>query len=190
MLYLIIMAIFVLFAAARLVAHLVDNGSMAYLLATPVSRIKVATTQAAVLLSGVWVIALGSTVGGLVGAHWLDNQSSIAPGAFVRMNVVGALVFSVVAGYAFVLSCTAKDERTALGISALLTILLYVIHTIGELAPRWSWLNALSLFTAFNPQNILQGHGHFVTDSLGLAAGTMVLFVIAVVGFARRQLSL
>jgi ABC-2 type transport system permease protein len=190
LLYLIIMAIFVMFAATKLMAHLIDNGSMAYLLATPVSRVKVAVTQAAVLLSGVWAIALASTVGGLIGAHWFVHHSGIATGAFVRMNAVGALLFSVVAGYAFVMSCLARDERSALGFSALFTLLFYVLHTVADLTPHFAWLNHLSLFTAFNPQNLMQGHGQFALDAVGLAAAAVVLFGIAVAGFARRQLTL
>lgn len=190
LLYLVIMAIYVIFGATKLVAHLVDNGSMAYLLATPVSRTQIAITQGLVLLSGVWLIALCSTVGGLLGAHWFVQHAGIETRFFVQMNLVGALMFSVVAGYAFALSCMARDERSSLTLSALLTILFYAVHTIGELTASWAWLNHLSLFTAFNPQNLMQGHGHFVVDVAGLAAAAVLLFGIAVLGFARRQLAL
>jgi len=190
LLYLVIMAIYVLFGATKLVAHLVDNGSMAYLLSTPVSRARVATTQAVVLVSGVWMIALCSMVGGLLGAHWFAHHAGINTGFFVQMNLVGALVFSVVAGYAFGFSCLARYERSALGLSALLTILFYVVHTIGDLTPRFAWINHLSLFTAFNPQNLIQGHGHLAIDTIGLAAATVIVFGIGIIGFVRRQLPL
>lgn len=190
LLYLIIMGIYVIFVATKLIAHMVDNGSMAYLLATPVSRTKVAITQAAVLVSGVLIIGLVSTVGALLGVHWFVQHSGMNEMCFVQMNIVGALLFCVVSGYCFLFSCLVRDERSALGLSALLTILFYGLHTIGDLSTKLNWMNYLSLFTVFDPQNLIHGHGHFVADSVSLAIATVVLFGVAIIGFRRRQLPL
>ncbi len=190
LLYLIIMGIYAIFVATKLIAHLVDNGSMAYLLATPLSRVKVATTQAAVLISGVFVIGFVSTVGALLGVHWFVNHPDMNATYFVQMNIVGVLLFCVVSAYCFLFSCLVRDERTALGLSALLTILFYGLHMVGDLSTKLNWMNHLSLFTVFDPQNLIHGHGHFVIDSVSLVAVTVVLLGVAIVGFRRRELPL
>lgn len=190
LLYLVILAIYVLFGASRLVAHLIDNGSMAYLLATPVSRAKVAVTQAAVLVVGIFVIGLCTTVSGLVGAHWFIHNAGLNALFFVQLNTVGVLLFCVIGGYAFAFSCLAGDERSALGLAALLTIGFYVLHTVGQLTPRLAWVNHLSLFTAFNAQALMHGNGMFAVNALSLAGASVLLFGIGVAGFSRRQLPL
>ncbi len=190
LLYLIIMAIYAIFVATKLISHLVDNGSMAYLLASPVSRAKVAATQAVVLLFGVLIIGSVSTVGALLGARWFVHNAGMNAGYFIQMNIVGALLFCVVSGYCFLFSCLARDERTALGLSTLLTILFYVLHMVGNLSNQFDWMNHLSLFTVFDPQNLIHGQGHFGVDSISLAATAIVLFGVAIAGFRKRQLAL
>ena len=190
LLYLIILAIYAILTGTRLMAHLVDNGFMGYLLATPVSRRRIASTQALVLLGGVFLIAAATTGGGLLGAHWFAPHAHIAPGPFVEMNLVGMLVFAVVAAYSFVFSALAPDERTAIGLSTTVTLLFYSLHVVGDLSTRLRWAANLSLFTLFNPPALMGGHGPILTDSLWLVAATITLLGLAVAGFQRRQLSL
>ena len=108
----------------------------------------------------------------------------------MQLNVVGTLLFCAVSGYCFLFSCFARDERTALGLSATLTVLFYGLHAVGTLSQRFSWMSRLSLFTVFNPQNLMHGHGHFAAASMSLAALTVALFGVAIAVFRRRQLAL
>ncbi len=190
LLYLLIMGIYAVFTATKLMAHLVDNGSMAYLLATPVSRTRVAVTQGLVLIAGILVVGLAATAGALLGAHWFAPHEALAAGPFVALNLVGALLFAVVAAYSFLLSCVAPDERTALTLSAVVTLLFYGMHVMGDLSPQLRWLAHLSLFGVFNAQQLIHGRGPVLLDSLGLLAATVVLLAVAALLFRRRQLSL
>ena len=190
LLYVIIFAIYAIFTGTKVMAHLIDNGSMAYLLATPVSRRKVAWTQAMVLLCGVAVIATVTTGGGLLGAAWFAPHAHIAAGAFIRLNLVGMLLFAVVAAYTFLLSALAPDERTALSLSTVVTLVFYGLHVVGDLSSRLHWAAYLSLFAVFNPPELIAGHGPVLTDTLALAAATAILLIVAVAGFQRRQLAL
>jgi ABC-2 type transport system permease protein len=188
--YLLILAIYVLVTGTRLMAHLVDNGSMAYLLATPVSRRRIAAAQALVLLCGVVIIAGATTAGGLLGAHWFAAHEHLPAWSFVKLNLVGMLVFMVVASYAFLFSALAADERSAMGLSAVLTLAFYGLHVLGDLSTRLAWVAHLSLFNVFNAQSLLAGRGHVLVDAVALAGAALVLLGGAVSGFERRQLSL
>lgn len=190
LLYLLIMGVYAVFAASKVMAHLIDNGSMAYLLASPVSRTRVAVTQGAVLLSGVLVIGAVTAAGGLLGAHWFAPHAALPVGAFLALNLVGTLLFAVVGAYSFLLSCIAPDERTALGLSAVVTLLFYGLHVVGDLSARVGWLAHLSLFTVFSSQSLIHGHGPVLADALGLGAAAVALVAVGAVLFRRRQLSM
>ena len=61
---------------------------------------------------------------------------------------------------------------------------------VGDISPRVRWAAHRSLFSVFNAQALVAGHGHVLADSLWLAAATVGLFALAVAGFQRRQLAL
>lgn len=190
LLYLLILAVYAIFTGTRLMAHLIDTRVMGYLLATPVSRRRVACTQALVLLTGVLAIGAVTTAGGLLGAAWLAPHAKIAFWPFVRLNLVGTLVFEVVAAYSFLFSALAPDERVAMSLSAFVTLVLYGLHVVADLGSRAAWAAHLSLFTVFNAPQLIAGHGPVLADVIGLAAASILLVAAAVLGFERRQLIL
>lgn len=190
MIYVIILTIYTVMTATKLMAHLVENGSMAYLLATPVSRIKVAITQSVVLAVGICVIGLFSTLGGILGVRLLVPAGGLDTRFFVEMNVVGALLFLLIGAYSFLFSCIARDERQALSMSAVLTLIFYALHTGGTISDKFAWLNNLSVFTAFNASELIHGTAPFATTVAALSVSSIVLFAIAILGFRKRQMSL
>nr|NNM91225.1 ABC transporter permease subunit [Bacilli bacterium] len=190
LLYLIIMGIYAIFAATKLVAHLVDTGALSYVLAMPVSRVKIAITQAGVLLSGVLIIAFVTTAGGLLFVAWWVPHAGMSSWYFVQMNILGTLLFTLISGYCFLFSCWLRDERSALGLSALLTLLFYGLRVIGDLTSKFSFVTRWSVFSLFDPQKLMHGQGNFIGNSLFLAVGTLLLYSVAIVIFRRRQFSL
>ena len=69
LLFIIILTIFCVTVATHLIARHVDKGAMAYLLATPVSRVQIAIHKL-VLILGLLIIVSVTYVAGLVGAEW------------------------------------------------------------------------------------------------------------------------
>lgn len=190
LIYLLIMAVYAISTATKLVARLVDKGSMAYLLATPVSRVKVTMTNGVTLLFGLLVISLFSTVGGIAGSHWFIAHPDLNTGTFLQMNLVGFLLFAVIAAYSFFFSCIFNDEKRALGASALLTLVFYALDMVGKLSSQVGWMKHLSVFETFQPQSILHGDVHVLPIALGLAASVVIIFGLSVYVFRRRELPL
>ncbi|MED2647918.1 ABC transporter permease subunit, partial [Bacillus thuringiensis] len=77
LLFIIILTIFCVTVATHLIARHVDKGAMAYLLATPVSRVQIAITQATVLILGLLIIVSVTYVAGLVGAEWFLQDNNL-----------------------------------------------------------------------------------------------------------------
>ena len=190
LIFIIIMAVYTLATASKLMARLVDRGPMAYLLASPVSRVRIACTQAIVLLVGLFTIGAFTTIGGLIGAAWIVKNAHLDTGRFVQLNLIGCLLFAVIAGYSFLCSCAVNDEKKALGTSAVLTLVLYGLNMVGKLSDKVAWMKDLSLFTTFDPQGILHAHVHVLGTALGLAASAVILFAAGVLVFRGRELPL
>ncbi|MFP3442884.1 hypothetical protein R0K18_34630, partial [Pantoea sp. SIMBA_133] len=63
----------------------------------------------------------------------------------------------VISGYSFLFSCLLNDERQALGISGLLTIVFYGMDLVGKMSEKLDWMVHLSLFSTFRPVEIARG---------------------------------
>jgi ABC-2 type transport system permease protein len=188
--YIVILSIYVITTSTRLMAHPIDRGWMSCLLSTPVSRVQVALTQTAVLILGVVLVVALTTVAGILGVHWLAPDAPFDVRRFVEMNAVAGLMFLTVGGYGFALSCVCPDERTAVGISAALTVVFFATKTVSALDDHVSWMKYLSLFTAFDPQGITHGHAHLSVVCPALIAAAALLFAFAALAFRRRQMAL
>ncbi|WIY59652.1 ABC transporter permease subunit [Bacillus arachidis] len=190
MLFIIILTVFSVTVATHLIAHYVDKGAMAYLLATPVSRVKIAITQAVVLILGLLIITLATYGAGVLGAEWFLKDNNLNQELFFKMNLVGGLVFLVVSAYSFLFSCLCNDERKALSYSASLTILFYVLNMVGKLSDKLEWMRNISLFSLFRPEEIVAGTYNIWPVSIGLTCGAICIFAVAIVLFKKRDLPL
>lgn len=193
LLYIIIVGIYAITAGVRLLAHMVDTGSMAYLLATPVSRVRILVTEFVVLLLGLFLIGCLTTVAGLLGVHLFVSDTGMEAGHFtvdfIRLNIVGTLLFAVVGAYTFLFATLAPDERTAASLASGITLIFYALNLLGTLADKFAWMRHLSLFTAFNAQQLMHGKGDFTVIAVGLIVATFCIAGTAVWTFSRRQFS-
>ncbi|MBK4742214.1 ABC transporter permease subunit [Bacillus cereus] len=190
LLFIIILTIFCVTVATHLIARHVDKGAMAYMLATPVSRVQIAITQAAVLILGLLIIVSVTYVAGLVGAEWFLQDNNLNKELFLKINVVGGLIFLVVSAYSFFFSCICNDERKALSYSASLTILFFLLDMVRKLSDKLEWMKNLSLFTLFRPKEIAEGSYNIWPVSIGLTAVALCIFIVAIVVFRKRDLPL
>lgn len=191
LLLVLIVAIFCILFSTELMAKLVDQGAMAYLLAAPTTRGKVALTQAAVLVSGLVTIMAVTTLCGFAGyALFIGDLSAFHGAAYLRMNVAAFLLFFAVSGIAFLVSSLANDEKKALGISAVLTFGFFSLDFIGKLSERIDWLRSLSYFSLYDPSGIIVGEAHIGLAWSILAAIGVVAFAAGIVLFRRRDLPL
>ncbi len=177
--------------STQLMAKLVDQGAMAYLLATPTTRGKVAFTQGCVLVSGLVLIIAVTTIAGFVGNSWfLGGEYPFDMGKFVLLNVSALLLFFAVGGIAFLVSAVSNDEKRALGIAGGITFGFFSLDLLGKISESVDWMRSLSIFALYRPSEIVSG-------SEGVLQSFIVLFVIgaaafglAIALFRRRDLPL
>ena len=108
---------------------------------------------------------------------------------FLKINVVGGLIFLVISAYSFFFSCICNDERKALSYSASLTILFFVLDMVGKLSDKLEWMKNLSLFTLFRPKEIAEG-SYNIYGKYRFNYCSALYFIVAIVVFRKRDLPL
>ncbi|MFJ8262790.1 ABC transporter permease subunit [Rummeliibacillus sp. NPDC094406] len=187
----IILTIFCVMLPTQLMAKLVDQGSMAYLLATPTTRGKIAFTQASVLLTGVFLIMLITTISGFVGyGIFMKGENSFHAIKFIQLNIATLFLFIAVGGISFLISCLANDEKKALGISGVIAFGFFSLDMIGKISDKVEWLRNITIYSLFRPSEIVSGSADIVQTSIILCFIGILTAGIGILIFRKRNLPL
>lgn len=188
--FIMFLMIYCVVVANGLMSHLVDRGSMAYLLATPVSRRRIALTQAGVLIVNLFLISSLTSVAGLALAPVLVNDAKLDTSAFLQINLLGFLLFFVISGYAFLFSCLLNDSKHTLAASGLLSVFFFIAQLVANMSGEMEWLRGLTVLSVFEPIPIATSSYDVLPAALGLGAAGLVLYGAAVWIFSKRDLPL
>lgn len=188
-LLLVMPMIFEILAANRLVARLVDTGSMAYLLASPNGRGRVVRTQMSVLLTFVLLLAMFYTGVGLACSQVMFPGELDIPG-FLRINLGAFLLHFAISGVCFFASCITNETRHSLLIGAGLSVLFYLIQMLANMGGDLEPLKYFTLFTLFDCTGLTAGDSAALWMLLPLAAIGLVLYSGGCLLFQKRDLPL
>ena len=181
--------IYCVIAANRMIAKHVDSGSMSYLLTTPNSRVKVATTQAvylAVSLAAIMVADIALAI--LMCESMFPGMLEIGP--FLALNWVTYLAMLVVSGIGFFSSCLFNETRLSLSVGAGLPILFLIFNMISGLSDKIAWLRYLTVFTFVDVDRTLSDTSYIVPVTFILLAISSALYVSAIRVFNRKSLAI
>ncbi|MCD9024736.1 ABC transporter permease subunit [Cohnella silvisoli] len=187
----LILSIVCVQVSTQLMAKLVDQGSMAYLLSSPTTRGKVAFTQASVLTTGLFLIMAVTTIAGFAGNAWfLGDGYVFDTSKFIQMNVAAFLLFFAVGGVSFLVSSLSNDEKKALSISGLITFGFFSLDLVGKFSEKIDWVRNISIFSLYKPGEIINGNADLAVPFLILAVIGLVSISLAIVLFRKRDLLL
>lgn len=86
--------IFSIILSNKLVVKYVDNGSMAYLLATPISRSKIIRTQTIVAIGSLTLLLTASTIIGLIYSELtFPGELTISSYLYLNIGLLGAFIY-------------------------------------------------------------------------------------------------
>lgn len=188
--YMIFMIAYTLIAANSLMARLVDRGSMACYLSTPVSRTKIAITQGSIIVFGQFIMAFLLTGLSVITARAMFGGEALELAPFIKLNFLGFMLFFVVGAFSFLFSCLFNDEKFSISCSAGLTVAFYAMNALGNMSEDLSWLNKLSIFNAFNPAKIVSGSVEVLYPAISFAVVGILLYSLALIIFNKRDLPL
>ena len=173
--------------ADRMIAKYVDNGSMAFLLSTPNSRIKIALTQAVFLLSSLLLlIGFVALIGIVVSQALFPNELDIP--RFITLNLGAVLLYSALSGIGFFTSCLFNESKYSLAWGGGILVAFLLIQMLASTDEQLSNLKYLSLITLFDPNEIIAGGGNVQSALLALGSIALVLYSSGVYIFSKKDL--
>ncbi len=183
----IIPLIFVIMAATRLVVSHTDRGSMAQLLAAPVTRSSLMLTQAAgLLISTVALIGIAAGSGILYSMIMFPGRLDMREYLFLNLGLL-ALQYAV-AGLCFLSSCIFSETKNSLILSAGIPLLAYLIKMLANMGGDLGRLKYFTYYSLYDTSSIINDEHSAGMKLLVLFAAGCVFFLLAIKIFCRRDL--
>jgi ABC-2 type transport system permease protein len=187
-LILLLPMIYAIVVANRSIASHVDKGSMAYLLSTPNTRVKIARTQALYLLVSITALLIIVTLVG-IGMCEIMFPGELDVKGFVLLNLGALLLYYALTGIGFFASSFFNDTKNSLALGAGLPVAFLLLQMISDVGETTDFLKYFSLFTLFDPAKITSGEG-YVLSFIMLAAIAVVMYSAGILVFKKRDLPL
>lgn len=170
----------------RMVVRAVDRGSLSYVLASPVSRLRIAITFVMVVLT-----ALATTLA-LILAVQTTTAEALFPGELDYAELLRAsagllCLWVFMAGLCFASACSFHDARTALwagGGACLAMFLMQMVTQVGKGLEPLQDVNPVSLF---DPYALAAASVDATWHAAILAVGGLALFALGTAVFCRRD---
>jgi len=166
----------------RMLASTIDNGSMAYIVATPNSRKKIAITQALFSIISITLLAIVVTAFSVLIAISL-HPGELEIGKFLLLNLYALLMYYAIGGIGFFASSISSESKTSLGIGIGVPVGFVVIQMLGNIDPDTSWIGNFSLYKLFAPEKVASlnwfiflGMGVFLILGIALYLGGIYYF--------------
>lgn len=175
--------------ANNLVAKLVDKGSMAYLLTSTNTRLKVIITQFVYMtLSLLFLFGVTFTVAVLMAVIIFPGNLDIM--AYLQLNMVTFSGVFVTASIAFLFSCLFNESRIATAASSGMAGLFIVTHMVAGLGESTEFLKYLSVFTLVDVDKSINDGGYALLTSLVLILIGLIIGSLGTIIFNKRSLTI
>jgi len=180
--------VFTIILANKLVVGYVDRGTMAYLLATPNKRVKIALTQALFLWVSIGLLITYAAVAIIISSA-IMHPGALDIGKFILMNLVIYMLHIAISGICFFASCISNDTKRYFTIGAGIPIVFYLIQMLANMGGKLENLKYFTIFTLFNTNDIIAGKS-VVFPVIILGVVGIVLYGVGIFIFSKRDLSL
>ena len=173
----------------KLVVRPIDQGTMAYLLATPNSRVRIASTLAGVLVAMLAIVMVLMTVIE-IGSSEAMFAGELDVGGMLQANAGLFGLWLFMAGLCFLSACLLSNAGVALWAGGGLVILSYLIQAVSQVGDKFEFLRNVTPLTLFDSYGLAAGEMAAVGGAMALYAAGIAFFLAGIAVFCRRDLSL
>ncbi|QQP13909.1 ABC transporter permease subunit [Lysinibacillus agricola] len=181
--------VFIIMLANKLMMGYIDNGSMAYLIATPNTRFKIVFTQAFFLVASIFTLLTVTTLVVVIFSEILfPNELNIS--AFLILNIGLFFLHFAISGYCFFVSCSSKDLRTSYAYSTGIPILFYLIQALSNMGGSLEKLKYFTIYSLFAPEKLMTQESSSIWMLGALFLIGLLCYMLAIRVFVKRDLYL
>lgn len=179
--------VFTIIRANGLIARYTDNGSMVSLVASKVSRVKIALTQLLSLITCIIIIIAYATILEVITANiFFENELVLSE--LLKVNLGLLCLQLCIASISFLGSCIFSDTRLSLAFGAGIPTLMYILKMLANVGGDAEVFKYTTIFTLFDASGLSSGNtdAYIMASILFIAA--IVLNIIAVYIFKNKDL--
>ncbi len=176
-------------AGNNLMAKHVDRGSMAYLLGTPNTRIRIARTQAVFFVSSTLLLFVSVVLFGMLVSEALF-PGELNYGDYLLLNLVTVSVYMVLCGIAFLASCVFNESRRSIMAGLGVPGLFLIFKMMSSASEQLDGLKYATLFSLIDVHGIFGHSGYALLTSGILIGAAVLLFILSIRIFDRRGLNI
>ena len=178
--------IFTVIVGYRLVGKMVDNGSMAYLVATPNSRIKIVLTQAIVFVLMLAFLVVSIVIAGIIFSE-IRFPGELEMEKFFLVNVTLFFYLFAISSISFLASCLFNDGKNAVLVGTSLPVGFLIFQMLSAQGDKLAMLKYFTLLTLYQPNEIIVA-GYQPWPMFALAMIGFVFYGLSLLIFKRRNL--
>lgn len=181
--------IFSLILAYKLIGKYLANGSFAYLLNSNVSRTEIFFTQLLTAFLNILVLLL-YTVGLVVLISELKFPGDLDIGKFTILNGCLLILQSFFLSVCFFCAISWDDTKYSMGVASIIGFGSILIQMLSQVNSNTEFLEYFTPLTLFKPFDIISGQSQSYLMVGILSFITIMILIISVVRFKRRNLFL
>ncbi|MFA7075055.1 MAG: hypothetical protein WC152_00095 [Candidatus Izemoplasmatales bacterium] len=181
--------IFIVMLGNKLIAKQVDDSSMAYLLTTPNSRVKIATTQAFTLFINLFfLIAINVII--IIIISEIAFKGHLMIGNFIGLNFVLFAVLTTVSALVYLISILNSDYGKAIGLSSAFVGYLFIMNMITKLGNKLNILRFSTFLSLVDTDKIFSSTSYtLLTGSITLVVGILI-YCLSILIFNKKSLTI
>ena len=195
MMSIIVPTIYVVVTANNLLARQVDDGSMAYVLSSPIKRKDVALTQILFLVSTLFITYLSTFMIHIL-VKAATGSDSLSYSKILFLNIASFFATLSISGLCFMFSGIFNRSKYSIGCGGMLSvffILMSMMAMFGGISPSMKALSNfkyLTLITLCDNDSILDGTNMWILETLILALVSTISYMIGLLWFKKKNLPL
>lgn len=179
--------LFCILRGNALIAKYVDKGSMVSLVAAPIKRRTIAFTQMTVLVSGILLLVIYSTIVELICVvSGFPGELDLT--ALLVLNTGLLCLHLFIGSICFLSSCIFSDTKYSIAFGAGIPAFMYVLQMLANVGGNAENAKYFTFFTLFDPDGIIAGESGAAAGIFMLFAGSVILYLLGNLLFERKDL--
>ena len=180
--------VLILMLVNRMVVQRIERGTMACLLATPVSRLRIAASMVGALVAMLLAMLALTAAAGLVFAElFFPGELDVARLMQAHAGLLGLWLF--LAGICTLSACALPAGGPALWVGGGIGVGLFLLQMGGQIGGAPEILSDVNPLNLYDPFALASGETSAIAGAVALGVCGIVLLVAAIVTFTRRNLS-